>query len=59
MESQVVLMARVRGDERKSVAVRVLREHGGHFINYYGRLATEEIDRWRGPEPDVPSILKR
>jgi hypothetical protein len=59
MEGQVVLMAKVRGDERKSVAVRVLREHGGHFINYYGRLATEEIDRWRGPEPDVPSILKR
>lgn len=35
------------------------RQFGGHFVNYYGRFATEEIDRWRGPEPEVASLVKR
>ncbi|HEV8281252.1 MAG TPA: hypothetical protein VGQ02_05305 [Candidatus Limnocylindrales bacterium] len=54
-----VVMAKVRGDERKSEAVRILRDHGAHFVNYYGRFATEEIVRWQGPEPAVSDILKR
>lgn len=54
-----VLMVRVRGDERKATAVAILRASGAHFINHYGRFATEEIERWRGPEPDVPTLLKR
>jgi hypothetical protein len=56
---QAVVMAKVRGDDGKAEAVRILREHGGHFINYYGRFATEEIVRWQGPEPAVPDMLKR
>ena len=56
---QVVLMVRVRGDARKAEAIRIVRSHGGHFINYYGRFATEEIERWHGPEPDVSNLLKR
>ena len=44
---------------RKAAAITALREHGGHFINYYGRFATEEIERWRGPEPSVPGLLRR
>jgi hypothetical protein len=54
-----VVMARVRGDDRKAEAVRIVRVHGGHFINYYGRFATEEIVRWQGPEPAVSDLLKR
>jgi hypothetical protein len=56
---QAVVMARVRGDDRKAEATRITKGHGGHFINYYGRFATEEIARWRGPEPDVHAMLKR
>jgi hypothetical protein len=56
---QTVVMARIRGDERKAAAIRIARAHGGHFINYYGRFATEEIARWQGPEPDVHAMLKR
>ena len=56
---QTVVMARIRGAEGKADAVRILRDHGGHFINYYGRFATEEIARWQGPEPDVHAMLKR
>jgi hypothetical protein len=54
-----VVMARIRGDERKAEVVRIIRDHGGHFINYYGRFATEEIVRWQGPEPTVSDLLKR
>lgn len=38
--------------------VEALRGAGGHFINRFGRLATEEFARWRGPEPRVPSLMK-
>ena len=54
-----VLMVRVRGDEPKAAVLDALRRHGGHFINYYGRFATEELQRWRGPEPPVHDLLKR
>ncbi|MFL5679749.1 MAG: hypothetical protein ACJ77B_04030 [Chloroflexota bacterium] len=40
-------------------AVEVLRAEGGHFMNHFGRFATEEFDRWRGPEPAVPDYLRR
>jgi hypothetical protein len=26
--------------------------HGAHFLNYYGRVATEELGRWREPGSD-------
>ncbi|HKG56626.1 MAG TPA: hypothetical protein VKA85_05225 [Candidatus Limnocylindrales bacterium] len=40
-------------------AVEVLRSQGGHFMNHFGRFATEEFDRWRGPEPKLPDYLRR
>ena len=40
-------------------AVDVLRTSGGHFMNHFGRFATEEFDRWRGVEPDLPDYLRR
>ncbi len=54
-----VLMVRVRGGRSKAAALEALRAHGAHFINYYGRFATEELERWRGPEPDLPSLMRR
>ena len=54
-----VLMVRARGNERRAAAIAAIRANGGHFLNYYGRFATEEIDRWSGPEPAVPDLLKR
>jgi hypothetical protein len=56
---QAVVMVRARDDDTKRDAIRILREYGAHFVNYYGRFATEEIVRWHGPEPDVHSLLKR
>jgi hypothetical protein len=54
-----VLMVRVRGDRLKRAALDALRANGGHFINHYGRFATEELERWHGPEPDLPSLMRR
>jgi hypothetical protein len=30
-------------EERKRLAATVLRQHGGHFINFFGRLAIEKL----------------
>jgi hypothetical protein len=38
--------------------VAALKAARGHFINRFGRLATEEFARWRGPEPAIPDLLK-
>lgn len=58
-------------DGRAVVAVRVadrpgllrardlLSGAGGHFMNYFGRVSTEELARWRGPELDVPDYMRR
>jgi hypothetical protein len=58
-DGAVVLMVRVRGDAKKAAVLDLLRRKGAHFINYYGRFATEELERWRGPEPDIPDLLRR
>ncbi len=54
-----VVMVKARGDAKKAATLDVLQRHGGHFINYYGRFATEEHVRWRGPEPEIPDVMKR
>jgi hypothetical protein len=58
-EGGAVLMVRVRGDEAKRRVLTAIRDAGGHFANYYGRFATEELIRWQGPEPAVADLLKR
>ena len=40
-------------------AAVVLARHGAHFVNRFGRFETEEIERWRGPEPTIPRLLRR
>ena len=58
-DGRAVVMVHVQDDASKATAHDVLKRHGGHFINYYGRFATEELDMWRGPEPDIPEYLRR
>jgi len=43
-------------DVGRRVAIRaVLRAHGAHFINFYGRFFTEALDPYTGPdEGDLP-----
>jgi hypothetical protein len=28
-------------------------------MNFFGRLSTEELVRWRGPELDLPGYMRR
>ena len=58
-DGRAVVMVRVHGDAPKAAAHEILKRHHGHFINYYGRFATEELDLWRGPEPEIPGYLRR
>jgi hypothetical protein len=30
-------------EERRQRAAEILRQHGGHFINFYGRLRIEQL----------------
>ena len=57
-DRRVVLAIPTAGREQTLAIVAVLEVAGGHFINRFGRLATEEFARWRGPEPRVPGVLR-
>lgn len=37
----------------------VLERFGAHFLNHFGRLQTEELTLWRGPEPRIDDSLRR
>jgi hypothetical protein len=53
-EGRTVIAVRVRQRDRVVAARRAAQASGGHFINYYGRFATEEMTRWRGGAPGSP-----
>lgn len=58
-DGRTVLAVHLPDRSRKPEAVRVVLAAGGHFLNFYGRLQTEEIARWRGPELVLPPFLPR
>lgn len=55
---RTVVGVRTQGRTETLRVVEALRGAGGHFINRFGRLATEEFVRWQGPEPPVASLMK-
>ena len=57
-EGKTVVAIRTRNRATTLRVVDVLKGAGGHFVNHFGRAATEEFARWQGPEPDVPSLMK-
>ncbi len=32
---------------------------GAHFVNRFGRTSTEEFEPWRGPELELPELMRR
>jgi hypothetical protein len=40
-------------------AKRALAAAGAHFMNFFGRFATEDVSRWRGKELPIPRYLLR
>jgi hypothetical protein len=57
-DGRVVLAVPTTARAQTLAVVAALEQAGGHFINYFGRLATEEFARWRGIEPDVPAVVR-
>ena len=58
-DGRSVIAVRVSDEAVVRSGVDVLRANGAHFINHYGRFATEEFERWRGQEPKLPDYLRR
>jgi hypothetical protein len=57
-EGKTVVAIRTRNRTTTLEVVEALKAAGGHFINHFGRAATEEFARWQGPEPHVSSLMK-
>ena len=58
-DGRAVLAVRVADRPAMLRARDILEDHGAHFLNHFGRLMTEEVSRWRGPEPEIPDSLRR
>jgi hypothetical protein len=58
-DGRFVVSVRTPPGDTTRRAVAALSAAGGHFINRFGRLQTEEYARWRGPEPEVHTLLRR
>jgi len=58
-DGRAIVAVKVRDRALQDRAVERLTGAGAHFLNYYGRVSTEEITRWRGDELPLPGWLRR
>jgi hypothetical protein len=58
-DGRTVLSVLAPADDVRERAKRALTGAGGHFMNFFGRFATEDIVPWRGPELPLPAWLRR
>jgi hypothetical protein len=58
-DGRTVLSVLVPTDDGRERAKRALAGAGAHFVNFFGRFATEDVAPWRGPELPLPSWLRR
>ena len=59
LDGRAVVAVSVGARERMLTASGILARHGGHFLNHFGRFATEEVTLWKGEEPAIPDALRR
>jgi hypothetical protein len=59
LDGRTVIAVHVADRDRMLAASSVLERHGAHFLNYFGRLSTEEVSMWRGEEPAIRDALRR
>jgi hypothetical protein len=57
-EGKTIISVKTRNRPSTLRVVEVLKAAGGHFINHFGRAATEEFARWQGPEPNVSDVMR-
>ena len=58
-DGRAVIAVHVPDAALRARVVDRLKALGAHFLNFYGRVATEEITRWRGDELPLPGWLRR
>ena len=58
-DGRAVVAVHVPETTLRGRVVERLNALGAHFLNFYGRVATEEITRWRGEELPLPGWLRR
>jgi hypothetical protein len=58
-DGRAVITVHARRAEERERAKRVLAAAGAHFMNFFGRVSTEDISRWRGRELPLHPDLYR
>jgi hypothetical protein len=58
-DGRTVLTVHARRAQERDRAKRVLAAAGAHFMNFFGRVSTEDISRWRGKELPLHPDLYR
>ena len=58
-DGRAVIAVHVGNRTAMQDVAHVLERFGAHFLNHFGRLSTEELSMWRGPEPEIPGALRR
>jgi hypothetical protein len=58
-DGRTVISVLARDDAEKDRAKRALAAAGAHFMNFFGRFATEDVAPWRGKELPLPPYLRR
>ena len=58
-DGRIVVAVHARRWAERERAKRALEASGAHFMNFFGRLATEDVSRWRGKELPIPRHLLR
>jgi len=58
-DGRTVVSVLVSGDAGRVRAKRALAGSGAHFVNFFGRFATEDMVPWRGPELPLPPWQRR
>jgi hypothetical protein len=58
-DGRTVIAVHAPGMHDRERAKAALAAAGAHFMNFFGRLATEDVSRWRGKELPIPKYLRR
>jgi len=58
-DGRTVFSVLARDDADKDRARQALAGAGAHFMNFFGRFATEDVAPWRGRELPLPPYLRR
>ena len=58
-DGRAVIAVHARRMSDRDRAKWALEAAGAHFMNFFGRFATEDISRWRGKELPIPAHLLR